>query len=113
MVLNAGIDQVAWINRDEMEIIVRDESWARVARDLMKTRQERKKYEEVEAKLMETLKELSQHRSSRFGGFVFKSIERKGSVDYTLIPGLKCMDLEVYRRPGTVSWVLSMELEND
>jgi len=90
-----------------MEFIKQSKAWENIAREAYKAQKLRKEYEELEKKLLAELKELSANENSEFGQFRFQKIERKGSIDYAAIPILKEMDLEPFRRAGTiVAWKL-------
>jgi hypothetical protein len=91
------------------DFIKRDSLWINVAREAYKAQKLRKQYEELEKKLLEQLKEVSENKSSFGGGFKFQCIERKGSIDYGSIEMLKTINLEQYRRDSTQSWKLFKE----
>lgn len=90
-----------------MEFIKQSKAWENVAKEAYKAQKKRKEYEELEKKLLEQLKEVSSNECSEYGEFRFQKIERKGSIDYSIIPGLRCVDLEQYRQQEpTICWKL-------
>lgn len=101
-----------------MEIVIPDvrthaergDDWIELAKQAMKIQQHRKQLEELEKKLIGDLKELSQNVSSRGGNITFTASIRRGSVDYSIIPELRTVNLENYRKPSTESWKLDLEL---
>ena len=72
----------------------RSEAWIAKAREVMQARSLADKYAELEDKLFEELKVLSEGEPSRGGGFLLNKNVRKGSVDYSKIPELQFVDLE-------------------
>jgi len=56
--------------------------------------------------LMEELKELSNNKSAFGGNFLFMLSFRKGGIDYEVIPELKQVDLEQYRKEQVAMWKL-------
>lgn len=82
-----------------------DKLWVSAAKAAYEAQLMRKHYQELEDKLLEELKKISDE-SSIGGGFVFESITRKGTIDYKSIPQLKQIDLEIYRKESNVSWKL-------
>ena len=72
------------------------------------------KYQAVESRIDEMLKMkedlrnqlifLSGESNTKGGGISLCQIQRKGNVDYSKIPQLRGLDLEIYRKPTTSSW---------
>jgi len=90
-----------------MCFIEKDKTWESVAREAYKAQKMRKEYEDLEKRLLDDLKALSNNENSEFGQFRFQKIERKGSINYAAIPLLKEIDLEPYRRQEPiVAWKL-------
>lgn len=87
--------------------------WLKVAQELYGVQLRRKFYEEEEARLKQELTELSNNESCEFDEWSFDRVERKGVISYSSIPFLKTMDLEEYRRPGTVAWLLKKKVTAD
>lgn len=90
--------------------IIRQNEWIDKARECMLVQQRRKELENQEKILLIQLKELSEHQSSKGGGFVYTATERKGAIDYESIDVLKGINLEPYRKESTLTWKLTMEL---
>ena len=80
--------------------------WTLTAEQLYSIQQERRALEEKEAILLKELKELSDHKSRQEGSFVFMTQLRKGSVEYSKIPVLNGINLELYRKEDVISWRL-------
>lgn len=91
--------------------IERNGSWINKAREVKKVQQLRKQYEAMEKDLLKELKILSEGVNSRGGGFAYTCSMRAGSVDYTAIPQLRGIDLELYRKEGVEVWKLEMEVQ--
>jgi hypothetical protein len=91
--------------------VERGQEWLKKAVELMKIKQLLKEYEAIEGQLLAELKILSDNVPSRCDNFVFDCIPRKGLVDYSKIPELKGVDLELYRKEPTVAWKLSMQID--
>lgn len=88
-------------------MILRNTEWAEVAKLAFEAQKQRKYYEKLEDAYMAKLKEVSEGKPSMYGSFSYAFIERKGSIDYSLIPELKSVDMEQYRKPPTLVWRLS------
>lgn len=80
-----------------------------IADQLYKVKQELKYYEEREKKLTEQLKDLCKNVSYMTESYAFVYIKRIGSVDYSKVPELKGVNLDLYRRPNTIAWTLSKQ----
>jgi hypothetical protein len=91
--------------------IERGQEWLKKAIELMKIKQMLKEYDKIESQLLAELKLLSDNVPSKSGNFVFDCITRKGLVDYSKIPELKDVNLELYRKEPTSAWKLSMVIE--
>lgn len=57
----------------------------------------------------EELVSLSENESFASNGVKVQKIEKKGEVDYKAIEILKGIDLEVYRKPSSTYWKISLE----
>jgi putative phage-type endonuclease len=57
-----------------------------------------------EKELREQLIFLSGDQNTRGAGISLCKVNRKGNVDYSKIPELKDVDLEIYRKPTSVNW---------
>jgi len=83
---------------------IRDKQWEKVAQELHKIKEQRRYLQGIELKLTSKLKAFSEYKSCRSSNFVFYSIEQKGSIDYKLIPELKNLNLEQYRKKVKYGW---------
>lgn len=108
---NELIEKLA--NGDNMEEIkTRDSNWLAKAEACFEVSQKRKYYENLEESLLTELKEMSKNISSAAGKYKFVCFEKSGSIDYKSIPQLKGVDLDKYRKPGSVCWKLSDDYIN-
>lgn len=82
----------------------RKKEWSVLAAKLFQTRELKKHYTSLEQDLSKQLQELSDYVSSMDNEYVFTATERMGSINYSLIPQLKELDLEQYRKEATTSW---------
>jgi len=91
----------------EADLRGRDENWVKAALrayDIKKSISLLKK-EEIEA--TNTLKTLSEGKSSVGGSYIFKKTSASGTINYKSIPELKDVDLEIYRNPPQERWTLT------
>lgn len=84
-----------------------DEEWIGIASEAFEVCKKRRYYASEEKRLLSKLKELSDNRNSSGGGYMFIGTERHGIVNYKMIPELKEIDLDLYRKEDTTSWKLS------
>lgn len=89
----------------------KDSAWVQAAHEAMKLSQLRREFEAKEEAALTRLKLLSGGVPTKGGGFVFTSVFRKGAVEYALIPQLRGVNTDFYRKPGIEVWNLEMELE--
>jgi len=87
--------------------ISRKQDWIKIARELHNMCQIRQELDQQEVKLKNQLKELSNYKNAKGGGFLFTCIIRKGAVDYTQVKELAGVDLEPYRKEPVMMWKLS------
>lgn len=59
---------------------------------------------EAEEYAKKELLDLCEQQNYEGNGVKVLEVERKGSVDYSSIPLLKDLDLDVYRKPSTKFW---------
>jgi hypothetical protein len=81
--------------------------WVELASEAYKLKLKRKIIEDKERELLDKLKILSQEQTCFGGGYLFAKEIRKGNVDYGLVPELKGVNLEVYRKDDVVYFKLS------
>jgi hypothetical protein len=96
--------------RTREDYIERDSAWIEVARKATQWRSARMEAEKQEKMYSDMLKQLSHGKCSKGGNFVYDYSMRKGNVDYSAIPELKSVDLEMYRKEAVEVWKLYMEL---
>jgi hypothetical protein len=83
-----------------------NQNWIDAASQAWEARRLRMLYEKAENRAFDQLKQLSNNLPSKAGDFIFDFSERKGMIDYTLIPELQAIDLERYRKGPVVTWKL-------
>lgn len=83
-----------------------DELWNKIALEIHETQQMKKELESKIKLLTNQLIALSQDKNTCGLDFYFQKIERKGTVDYSLIPELKNVNLELYRKSDSTYWKL-------
>jgi putative phage-type endonuclease len=96
----------------DRDIIQRDDiEWLRTASEYTDIQKKIRQMELQEIELKQKLMELSNGMNCKGGGIKLLKIARKGNVDYSAIPGIKEMDLELYRKPAS-SYVKISRLQN-
>lgn len=88
-------------------MIQRNNYWVEKAQELKETQERLKFLKEKKAELELELRSLSNNVDSYGEGYKYKIFSRPGSVDYKLIPELKEIDLDKYRRDDVEFWKLS------
>ena len=68
---------------------------------------EKKKYEQIESECLKQLKALADNKTTQFGDFELQKFYRAGTIDYSIIPELKSVSLENYRKENIVCWRLT------
>lgn len=92
------------IKRERMEM----SQWLIIASQAYELGQQRKKLEQEEKKLRDQLMVLSEGKTRAEGGYIFIKEVKKGNIEYSKIPLLSSMDLEIYRKPDVEAWKLVM-----
>lgn len=92
------------IDHKEME----SDEWIQLAAQYRIVKENLKTLEAMESEIRNKLTHLAGTHSSTGGGLSITKIVRKGAIDYTVIPQLKDMDLEPYRKDETVYWKVSV-----
>lgn len=64
--------------------------------------------EELE-KIKKLLIDIAEEKSVHGNGFRLSKVEKKGFIDYDVIPELKGVDLEKYRKPSSTYWKIENE----
>jgi hypothetical protein len=92
----------------EMDYIERnDDLWEKHALVWKSLMEQIKELEQKEEQVRKELISLSGKSNTRGAGISLCQVERKGNVDYSKIPQLKGLDLEIYRKPSCTSWRIS------
>ena len=89
-----------------MTPLLRGQEWIEVAAKLEEIKKMKKFYEKSEEELVKMLMTLSESKDSYGHKYKFYAIERRGSIEYKLIPELRGVNLDKYRSPSTLSWRL-------
>ncbi len=84
-----------------------DELWLQCASKWKEVSSQIKSLEKEESELRKQLIFLSGESSTKGGGISLCQVSRKGNVDYSAIPELKSVDLEMYRKPDSSYWRLT------
>lgn len=90
--------------------MINKKKWYAKAEELYQVQLKKKYYADLEAKIAKELQALSDNDSFSYEEFSYKKVERSGAISYSSIPFLKEMDLEEYRRPGTIAWLLKKKV---
>lgn len=85
------------------------EVWVKTAKDLYNLQQQRKNIEKTEKELALLLQKMQSNESLSYGGMRFFYEERKGLIDYGVVPELIGLDLEPYRKPPIRVWKLQVD----
>lgn len=84
-----------------------DQEWAETADDWKCVHARIKDLQNIEKELKKKLIRLSGGESCKGSGVTVQKIIRKGTVDFSLVPELKSVDLEKYRKNPTEMWRIS------
>ncbi len=93
----------AMADEDHVE---KGEQWDLLADELFKLKALIKNYELQKEFLEESLKEISENTSCISKNYRYTKAVQKGRVDYDLIPELKGVDLDKYRKAPSTKWSL-------
>ena len=77
-----------------------------MAKEAYRLKQQIAELSEKQAELMDNLKKASGGIETRFGNYKLGITIRQGSVDYSSIPQLREINLDLYRKPGVVVYKL-------
>jgi len=94
---------------ESLQFTHQTQEWATIAHNLWEARKKRMYYEKLEQDFLNKLKISSNNTPSRANGFLFSYLERKGNIDYSLIPELVGLNLEQHRNPSVIVWKLEKE----
>jgi len=101
-------------NLEEPELIDLDfremnKEWEEKAQRLWEIEEAMKRDTRLAKELKDELKILSEGLNSRAGSYRLVSSNRKGTIDYGLVPELAGKDLECYRKAATKAWSLQRD----
>lgn len=82
-----------------------------VALELHKAKQTRKYFEMVEKQLLDKLLAITNHSVYKGTKYELQAKERLGSVNYSIIPELRNVNVNLYRKESTVAWHLVENIE--
>jgi len=77
-----------------------DDMWNEVAHKWLKAQENIKEFENEERELREMLICMSNKKNCAGAGVRVYNVARKGNIDYSKIPELNGVDLEIYRKPA-------------
>lgn len=83
-----------------------DDLWNHIAQELNDAQEMRSELEAKIKVLTNQLIALSHDKNTCGNDFYLQKIERKGSVDYSAIPELHSVNLELYRKSNSSYWKL-------
>lgn len=75
----------------------------KAAEELLELKAAIKSLKKQAAEISEKLKDLCENETTSIDGYTYQRIERPGNVQYNLIPELKMIDLDQYRKDIVVS----------
>jgi putative phage-type endonuclease len=87
-----------------------DEQWLDLASEWKCVREGIKYLEKQEEEIRKKLIQLTGESNSRGAGISLSKITRKGNINYSIIPEIKNIDLEPYRRDSTYFWKINEQL---
>jgi len=85
-----------------------DTTWLECAGKYLQVCKEIKDLQIMEESMRTQLIFLAGESNCRGGGICATQVQRKGNVDYSKIPELEDIDLELYRKPSINSWRLTL-----
>lgn len=89
-------------------VVKRNYEWLETAQELYNIKMMIKDLDTKEKTLSELLRSLSNDEDARGGKFMYFREQRKGSINYELIPHLKGVNLESFRKQNVIIWKLRM-----
>jgi hypothetical protein len=85
-----------------------DEEWKNLAQEWIKINQEIKTLEKKEQEIRKKLIDSTGKLNCKGAGISLSLIQKKGTVDYTKIPQLQTIDLDMYRGQPTTYWKINI-----
>lgn len=99
--------------RDDPEFAEIEERIVAILEEERRLKDELKAVQEEKEFCLEAAKSITGEKSAMGRKTFFLKSKRKGTVDYSSIPGLKSIDLEQYRKPDIVSWKFTLRKEQE
>lgn len=84
--------------------LIESEAWTNLSNEYLRLDRIEKDSAKRKEEIKDLLIQLSGEENAKGNGITLQKIERKGIINYSLIPDLKQMDLERFRKPNTYSW---------
>ncbi len=84
-----------------------DNEWAYYSEQYIDIKSEIRKLERQQEKIKNKLIHLSGESNSKGGGISVSKITRKGNIEYSIVPELKEVNLEQYRKDDYFFWKIS------
>jgi putative phage-type endonuclease len=78
----------------------RSAEWKRIVLQYQDAKKRKEDAEEEEKQLKNILIEMADGKKTEGGGIILDFVERKGAIEYSLVPELKDVDLEPFRKPS-------------
>ena len=94
-------------------VLREDLDWEYISEQWKNAKEQLNESEKKENELREKLIQLSNDKNSLGNGVKLSKILRKGNIDYSLVPELKNIDLEKYRKEKTFMWKIYKEIQNN
>lgn len=88
------------------DYIERDQEWITLADGLFYLKKKIKQLQSDAKEYENQLKRLSDNRNSRGGSYSYTQSTSKGTIDYSSIPELNEVDLDIYRKDPIIRWNL-------
>lgn len=101
------LKEVDCITRNDTDWETCASKWENVNGDIDKANEYLDKLKSMEAEYREQLVKISGNRNTMGCGIKLQKITRKGNVDYKLIPELKGVKLDNYRKNSTEYWKIT------
>lgn len=90
----------------------RDKEWYQKALELHAIKQRIKDLKDQEKSWEKDLRSMSKEENSYFGNIKYTCFSRQGTIDYSKVPELSGINLDIYRKSPIASWRLSVNSKN-
>jgi len=85
-----------------------DDEWKKLARQYTECQKLHSEIEKDMESIKKELIKISKGKNSKGSGITFSSCVKKGSIDYKKIPEIRDLNLEIYRKPPTQYYRISI-----